>query len=150
MNCWGGHSLRRISQRSLLRPTKLGRIFSKDWNSGWGFPGSNFVGISMNLALWDLYPYPWILFHEDNFIELALATSTRITLWKGLCGDLSLSIVVSVVALPENVCLVVRDPLLEFVFNSPSDSDADLPLVIQHFLRDFLESRLDCHRWVGQ
>ena len=28
--------------------------------------------------------------------------------------------------------------LLEFKFNVPSDSDADLPLVIQHFLRDSL------------
>ena len=58
----------------------------------------------------------------------------------GLYGDLSLSIIVSVVALPENVCLVVRDPLLEFMFNTPSDSDGDLPLAIQDFMRDFLES----------
>ena len=55
-------------------------------------------------------------------------------------GIFSLSIVVSVVALPENVCLVVRDPLLEFMFNALSDSDGDLPLAIQDFMRDFLES----------
>ena len=51
-------------------------------------------------------------------------------------GELSLSIVVSVVALPENICLVVHDPLLEFMFNALSDSDGDLPLVIWHFWRD--------------
>ena len=62
---------------------------------------------------------------------------------------MSLSIVVSVIALLENVFLIIRDPLLEFMFNALSDSDVNLPLVIQHFLRDFLESRLDCHRWVG-
>ena len=51
-----------------------------------------------------------------------------------------MSIVVSVVILPENVCLVVRDPLLEFMFNALSDSDGDLPLAIQDFMIDFLES----------
>ena len=44
------------------------------------------------------------------------------------------------VVLPENAFLTVRNPLLEFTFNSPSDSDTDLPLVIQHFLRYFLGS----------
>ena len=37
-----------------------------------------------------------------------------------------------------NIFLTVYNHLLEFVFNALSDSDANLPLVIQHFLRDFL------------
>ena len=59
---------------------------------------------------------------------------------KDFVGDLSFPLVVSVVVLPENVFLVVHNPLLEFMFNSPSDSDTDLPLVIHHFLRYFSES----------
>ena len=143
------YSFDRTPQGFFLQPTQLGRGFFGDWNSGWGLHESKFVGVSMSLALWGLYPYPWRLFCGDNLIEVALATSLGITLWKGLCGDLSLSIVVSVLALPENVCLVAHDPLLEFMFNSLSDSDGDLPLAIQDFMRDFLESWLDCHWWVG-
>ena len=55
-------------------------------------------------------------------------------------GDLSLPLIVSVVVLPENMCLVVHDPLLEFKFDVPSDLNGDLPLAIQDFMRDFLES----------
>ena len=77
---------------------------------------------------------------RDSLVEVALATSPGITLLKGLCGDLSLPIVASVVAFLENVCLVVHAPLLEFMFNALSDSDGDMPLVIQDFTRDFLES----------
>ena len=44
-----------------------------------------------------------------------------------------MSIVVSVATLPENVCLIVRDPLLEFMSNAPSDPDGDLSLAIQKF-----------------
>ena len=51
-------------------------------------------------------------------------------------GELSLSIVVSVVTLPEGVCLITYDSLLDFMYNSLSDSDGDLPLVIWHFWRD--------------
>ena len=53
------------------------------------------------------------------------------------CRELSLSIVVSVVELPENVFLMAHDSLLECVRNAPSDSDGDLPLVIWHLWRDF-------------
>ena len=41
-----------------------------------------------------------------------------------------LSIVVSVVALPEDARLIIQDSLLEFMSNAPSDSDGDLPLAI--------------------
>ena len=49
-----------------------------------------------------------------------------------------MSIVVSVVALSENVCLIVCDRLLKFMSSAPSDSDGDLPLAIQNFRRDSL------------
>ena len=52
---------------------------------------------------------------------------------EGLCGNLSLPLVVSVVVLPGNVCLIARDSFLEFVSNAPSDSDGDLPLAIWNF-----------------
>ena len=39
--------------------------------------------------------------------------------------------------------MVVRDPLLESMFNAPSDSDGDLPLAIQNFLRDSLKTTPD-------
>ena len=48
-------------------------------------------------------------------------------------GELLLSIVVSVATLPEDVCLIVRDSLLEFIVNAPSDSGGDLPLAIWPF-----------------
>ena len=53
-------------------------------------------------------------------------------------GELSLSIVISVVTLPESVCFITHDSLLEFKSNALVDSDGDLPLDIWHFLRDSL------------
>ena len=49
-----------------------------------------------------------------------------------------MSIVVSVVALLENVFLIVRGPLLKLMFNSPGDSDGGLPWIFGTFER-FLE-----------
>ena len=53
-------------------------------------------------------------------------------------GELSLSIVVSVPTLPEDVCLIVQDSLLEFMLNALSDGEGDLSQVNLQ-LRDFLE-----------
>ena len=39
---------------------------------------------------------------------------------------------------PEDVCLIVHDSFLEFMPNSLSGSDGDLPLAIQDFMRDSL------------
>ena len=36
-------------------------------------------------------------------------------------------------SMPENVFLIVCGPLLELMFNAPSDSDGGLPLAIRHF-----------------
>ena len=63
--------------------------------------------------------------------------------------ELSLSIVVSVAALPENVCLIVCGPLLELMFNPPSDSDGGLPLAIRHFLRKSFNLESTAPRSVG-
>ena len=55
-------------------------------------------------------------------------------------GNLSLPLVAGVATLPEDVCLIVHDSLLELMSNAPSESDGDLSLVVQRFLRDFMES----------
>ena len=50
------------------------------------------------------------------------------------CRELSLC---CVAAIPEDVCLIMQDSLLEFMSNAPIDSDGDLPQAIWH-LRDSL------------
>ena len=64
------------------------------------------------------------LFHTSYFPTMSVFTR---------CGKLSLSIVVSVDILLEDVCLIAHDSLLEFMSNAPSDSDGGLPLAIWHF-----------------
>ena len=69
----------------------------------------------------------------------------RLKTWVGspyendFVGDLSSPLVAGVCGTARK-CLTVRNPLLGFVFNAPSDSDTDLFLVTQHLLRDLLES----------
>ena len=54
------------------------------------------------------------------------------------CGELSLSMVVSVSTLPEDVCLIVHDSLLGFMPNAPSVSDGDSAPGYLASLRDSL------------
>ena len=63
------------------------------------------------------------LFQSWSFLTMSMFTGY---------GELSLSIVVSVATLPEDVCLIVQDSLMEFMPNAPSDSDGDLSLAIWH------------------